>query len=589
MIYNKLKIFSQNVRKNTLTVNTILETHCHFDIILIQEPPWSIICSISSSTCSEGEVLVGAPHHPNWLSFARPPVTQLDFPRVLAYINICLSSFHFSLCRDIINHRDILLISFFTNNICSSIMNIYSDTSHSALKYLKNTEVNINNLLIMTSDFNIRDWLWNPSFPHHSSILADLSNLDLLLSTNPVLTRYSNTIGKSDLVIDLMFLCSGSNELNNHAIHLDWRLTSDHAPLTITITIEEEFVQTAKLSLPKKSNKKEAFIKEVSSIIKSLDTSSLLNQESLELVVNLLVARIEQVWNANTGKVNITKHSKKWWNGDCNRSLNKYRESRSLEDWKSFKKIVKTTKRSFFDIKIQEIADKSQGPWKLMNWVNKRKLPAMEAIKYDNQPCLSLDSLWNTLHSSFNTALHCQVDISILDEIRNKQVTAWAPFSKEEFKIALESCKNSSTPGLDKLSWNHLKIILIDDVCITNIIKIANTCIDLGYWPNHFKRSSTVIILKPNKLSYNSHKSFRPIVLLNTLSKLIKKVIGERIQFHIVANNFIHPSQLGGLKFKSTIDTDIALMHIIQSGWTKNLLISTLAFDIVQFFPSLNH
>ena len=174
-----------------------------------------------------------------------------------------------------------------------------------------------------------------------------------------------------------------------------------------------------------------------------------------------------------------------------------------------------------------------------MNWVNKHKLPAMEAIKYDNQPCLSLDSLWNALHSSFNTTLYHQVNISILNKIRNKQVTAWVPFSKKEFKIALKSCKNLSTPGLDKLLWNHLKIILTDDVCITNIIKIA---IDLEYWPNHFKILSIVIIPKPNKLLYDLSKLFRPIVLLNTLGKLIEKVIGERIQFHIIANNFIYPS-----------------------------------------------
>ena len=86
-----------------------------------------------------------------------------------------------------------------------------------------------------------------------------------------------------------------------------------------------------------------------------------------------------------------------------------------------------------------------------MNWVNKHKLPAMEAIKYDNQPCLLLDSLWNALYSSFNTAFHRQVDISILDEIGNKQVTAWALFSKKEFKIALEGYNNLSTPGPDKL------------------------------------------------------------------------------------------------------------------------------------------
>ena len=38
-----------------------------------------------------------------------------------------------------------------------------------ALKYLKNTEVNIGNILIMSGDFNIRDNSWNLNFPYHSS------------------------------------------------------------------------------------------------------------------------------------------------------------------------------------------------------------------------------------------------------------------------------------------------------------------------------------------------------------------------------------------------------------------------------------
>ena len=98
-----------------------------------------------------------------------------------------------------------------------------------------------------------------------------------------------------------------------------------------------------------------------------------------------------------------------------------------------------------------------------------------------------------------------------------------------------------------------------------------------------------VVIPKPNKQSYDSSKSFRPIVLLNTLDKLIEKVIGKRLQFQVIFNNFIHSSQLGGLKFKSTIDVGVALTHIIHSGWVKNILTSILAFDISQFFPSLNH
>jgi len=124
---------------------------------------------------------------------------------------------------------------------------------------------------------------------------------------------------------------------------------------------------------------------------------------------------------------------------------------------------------------------------------------------------------------------------------------------------------------------------------LKGIINIANTFFELDHWPAHFKTSITIAILKPNKASYDSPKLFRPIILLNTLRKLIKKVIGERLQFHILLNNFIYQSQLCGIKFKATSDAGIMLTHFICMRWIRNLSTSTLAFDISQNFPSLNH
>jgi hypothetical protein len=59
------------------------------------------------------------------------------------------------------------------------------------------------------------------------------------------------------------------------------------------------------------------------------------------------------------------------------------------------------------------------------------------------------------------------------------------------------------------------------------IINVANASINYAHWPGHFKESVSVIIPKPGKPSYDKAKSFRPIVLLNTMGKLIEKMIAR--------------------------------------------------------------
>ena len=107
-----------------------------------------------------------------------------------------------------------------------------------------------------------------------------------------------------------MFLWSGSSKLNNHLIHPDWWLSSDHAPLTISIPIVKENINTSKFSIIKNSEKEDSFIKDISSVIKNLNISDLSVIDKLENVVNTLTSNIEHAWRKNAKLVNITQHSK---------------------------------------------------------------------------------------------------------------------------------------------------------------------------------------------------------------------------------------------------------------------------------------
>jgi len=71
-------------------------------------------------------------------------------------------------------------------HIMCFIINVYSDNQQFILKYLRDTEINLNNILIITGDFNIRDHDWNPSYLHYSihedtlREIVDSLNLELL-------------------------------------------------------------------------------------------------------------------------------------------------------------------------------------------------------------------------------------------------------------------------------------------------------------------------------------------------------------------------------------------------------------------------
>jgi len=103
------------------------------------------------------EDIISTPYYPSWIMFARTSTNNNNYPRVITYINIKLISLHFSLRKDILNHYEINLVSFFNHGIISFVINVYLDNQQNVLKYLKNTEANLNNVLIMTGNFNIKD------------------------------------------------------------------------------------------------------------------------------------------------------------------------------------------------------------------------------------------------------------------------------------------------------------------------------------------------------------------------------------------------------------------------------------------------
>ena len=155
---NILRIYLQNVWKNYMLVDSLLESQKDlYNILFIQEPPWNFIRFAPSTSSSGGQKVVGAPIYPEWTQVVQFPQDSEQIPRVICFIHSRLPKLHFALKRDIVDYRDIQLLSFFNRGRCQFLMNVYSDDLYTAVNFLSRKALNIPNLLYMGGDFNIRD------------------------------------------------------------------------------------------------------------------------------------------------------------------------------------------------------------------------------------------------------------------------------------------------------------------------------------------------------------------------------------------------------------------------------------------------
>ena len=179
------------------------------------------------------------------------------------------------------------------------------------------------------------------------------------------------------------------------------------------------------------------------------------------------------------------------------------------------------------------------------------------------------------------------VPLHFPDDPPARPTRPFSPITKEEAHALLSHTKNASAPGSSGIGWELLKQgwSHIDDA----LTEVFNACITLGYHPPTWKSAVVVVIPKPDKPDYTLPKAHRPISLLETMSKLLEKVIAQQFQHDIVEYELIPTTQFGGRRFSSCLDAGLSLFHDIQAAHGLNLKCGMLLFDVKGFFDHVNH
>ena len=98
----------------------------------------------------------------------------------------------------------------------------------------------------------------------------------------------------------------------------------------------------------------------------------------------------------------------------------------------------------------------------------------------------------------------------------------------KEVKRLIADIKTNKTPGFDLINGKIIKELLPKAVRMLTII--FNTTLILRYFPIHWKAAQVIMLLKSGKNLYTHTVSYRPIWLLSIFSKLLEKIILNRLK-----------------------------------------------------------
>ncbi|KXN92646.1 hypothetical protein AN958_00894 [Leucoagaricus sp. SymC.cos] len=224
-VVRDVHIFSQNINHNYAHVDYVLE---NLNILYIQEPPWRTIKQIVSMTSLEGNDVVGAPKHPDWL-----------------YMNI-------------------FVLSLFTLKRAVNFLNIYSDDAHTAINLLSQKDPA------------------HASYPLIAQCLLEFASdvrLEWACPSNPELMHILHNPDLAGSMINLIFMGPLSVQSNLPRLDLDCCGPLDHVPISTLVPIFKSEIRVSHMVIPRESLEESGFLVDLTTGLWALNVKDLLSPD----------------------------------------------------------------------------------------------------------------------------------------------------------------------------------------------------------------------------------------------------------------------------------------------------------------------
>ena len=466
---------------------------------------------------------------------------------------------------------------------------------------------------IMCGDFNAHSPKWGGTRLNNKGTIVEnllLHNTNLfLLNSYKTPTHFCSATG-SYSTIDLTLVSTSLTASLSWSTHPDL-CDSDHFPIIITQnTVNPQISQSTRKWILSKADWP---------MFTSLtaDIHLIPPTDSIDHDITQFTQFITQAAEITIPKTHPSPKNRPvpWWSPEIktalkkrNAALNRYKKTHDLTHLIEYKKLRAKTRYLLRSAKKQSwisfVASINQPVSSSTMWSDIKKLTGKKqtftipSLSLNNQSYHSPSEISQLLadeyakisdNSSFDPLFishkliteNSPIDFSTHDP-QAPSFPYNLPITEDEVLRAIASCSKKSAPGLDQITTNMLQHLHQNS--ITYFTSLLNRIFFTNSYPTKWKIALVIPLLKPLK-DPTHPSSYRPISLLNVLSKILEKIINSRLIWFLETNEILNTSQFGSRRKRSTLMALADLDAQIHEAHASGSPLFSVFFDMENAFP----
>lgn len=301
--------------------------------------------------------------------------------------------------------------------------------------------------------------------------------------------------------------------------------------------------------------------------------------------------------NINTGwftkeLADKIKERNRWYKLHGKYPNNLYIAKKFKESQKETKKMTYDNKKEHFSRKIVESEGNNRKTFKILNNILQRRTKKHNRIdkilNSTGEEITDLQDISNELNKHFTEIAKHISKPKKYSKVHDKNINVnfyLAKTSAEEISSVINDLKRSVSPGHDGISCDILKFL--NKTISPYLSAVINKILDEGIFPQCLKWARITPVFKSgDKTDCNN---YRPISVLNILSKIVEKIIYTRLMKFLEENEILNAHQYGFLKSKNTLSAITYLTELVNSGIDKKFYNRILFLDFKKAFDMVHH